>query len=1792
MNASNDRNNYNLSNEASLTNGQKEKIQTFISWAKRNSVEYSFSVLFNLSNTQLFLSGFVNFLHFIFENFDTLEQWSIGSDAASHLFKISEALQYDSSILNENRMPFEKPADIQLRGSLEQNYLLALVLTKPINVARSFKYSFNRLRLWILVEAYNRGLSDNYLDKLIYEVCTQLRLAKNGIGDVYECVAKLYLGHQDYESESRSISIYSNKLIQSNLEAQASKFLKNLIKIVNGDHSPFSKRIRQPIFQIDKPKVQVKPNSGHDSFVNNLDDEDPILGVSGSDDEDALFIIGVDSKKPFELQKLSSSSVLLSSIEQNQFLPWTWNTLNFYEFHVLRNEISTLISSIYHEQQLSGALLWCSLKLGRSIRRVLEIPISDIVQAEWILNIQAKQLQRLPPRRKSSWLPSNTTTAWIKPFCELNYIQIPEPIQKILFDCYAERNQAEYLWQLWHSSEHQNPIAWIDHYLEKCIPRFSQGKLNQVLPNQLFQHTKDYKFARTAASHPLTGLPPACAYASFTNLMPLVKDVAEFEPKQLNQTEINNEIVLFGALLNPIESLLIEEIHSAAIKLESVRKGQNLIQYHNQFSAYVYLMLLAATGARPINDLFESITQFDFLEHFVFIDDKSTSFGNKGRLSPLPIKLSRYLNVQYRAHLRLVADKLSATNNQLSMEIKKIVGGKSSERLPFLFLLSTDDLGGWKSITSSEFKDLKLFETPLPLNLFRHRLAKILSNNSVEPEIIDGLFGHIEYGSESYGDFSERIWIQDMSQIRNYIDRAFDDLQFSFIEHQPSLVLKNTINNSLFQEEVIFGSKARANARMKKIKNAIKVVREEIKDFLNNRTLDQLNESDIQKLGEKMAVSPSGIPRHDALLRYHYFERFIEKFCKRYGQSITIKKRYIAPVANSPFNEYAPNAIFTLNTLRHSFNLTLKKEELKKLDFQECAIYLILLLIFENKLTDINKLTQIATGKQSRILQLKNKYYMEYSPLDEINTPTQPVLRFLITPLIASLLLQLKSTNKRNVVDLKIGLPNSLIPLLNELNPHHENHNRSDTLFFITEIIRRTEQVNFMTMPSVVAGYLSGRTESWSLSLYDFVKIQTGKYVIFNQDVNNQEAEDQIITFKSEVSILTRSSNTLKKSDAHLYLQEIRSLLNAYDDNKDLVPSRRDFVNLLDKNLFQFQESVSVSLHLLGDWVKHLVEGHKRNKKDTYAISSVIRYFNALSPKFESLVYDQNILGMEEDEVTEFYRNLLLSTNKTARRYTGLRLYDFHRWAAQTFAMEDPDWSELPVLIKEVNVRPGIILENEYQQALLLLSKSSEVDQIYARSLACFLIFVYRFGLRSFEALGLQRQDVCNFDGLFVLLVQNNKIRELKNKQSRRQIPLLFKLSPLENQLIDAFLAYQEVSFANKTDTPLFFNNQHHLNKSERQVFKSYVLNVLKLVTGNPSTNIHHARHSAANRVSYHLHGLALPTWSKRHFSVVENTKEILLGIDQGSTRRSSWASARYMGHAVRATQYKSYIHYLDAWSNLYHEPLNMKVAAIHSKHIFILDDLPQCAAHSTRLLEKIETKRITPNTNILLKALILIGNGKTIDATASVMCVSSEILENLTNFVRHISNVLRALNPNLNDGLSILTKMTESGLQRLFDLTMAQDADSKNPLLQDRLLHISIEEIKTMIGINGQILMYEDHHFALVRTMLDYFAIPNSLFKVIKSNKSDEQFNDVAQDNGFTLVSQSDISAVSAYQLDPTWDANNHYHVEARCALAFDKNSIGFVRNRYELLILFALFVTLKMNIPYKNMDKNMDLN
>ena len=71
-------------------------------------------------------------------------------------------------------------------------------------------------------------------------------------------------------------------------------------------------------------------------------------------------------------------------------------------------------------------------------------------------------------------------------------------------------------------------------------------------------------------------------------------------------------------------------------------------------------MLLGSTGSRPINDLVESIGQFDFENSYFYVDDKSNSRGNKGRLIALPDKLINFVRSDYLLHLKIISQFFQA----------------------------------------------------------------------------------------------------------------------------------------------------------------------------------------------------------------------------------------------------------------------------------------------------------------------------------------------------------------------------------------------------------------------------------------------------------------------------------------------------------------------------------------------------------------------------------------------------------------------------------------------------------------------------------------------------------------------------------------------------------------------------------------------------------------------------------------------------------------------------------------------------------------------------------------------------------------------------------------------------------------------------------------------------------------------------------------------------------------------------------------------------------------------------
>jgi hypothetical protein len=74
---------------------------------------------------------------------------------------------------------------------------------------------------------------------------------------------------------------------------------------------------------------------------------------------------------------------LLHSVEENQFLPWTWARITPSELRNINAWMAKALKVDDVEDQLLAAVLWIAMATGRSLARALTIKISHIPEDEW-----------------------------------------------------------------------------------------------------------------------------------------------------------------------------------------------------------------------------------------------------------------------------------------------------------------------------------------------------------------------------------------------------------------------------------------------------------------------------------------------------------------------------------------------------------------------------------------------------------------------------------------------------------------------------------------------------------------------------------------------------------------------------------------------------------------------------------------------------------------------------------------------------------------------------------------------------------------------------------------------------------------------------------------------------------------------------------------------------------------------------------------------------------------------------------------------------------------------------------------------------------------------------------------------------------------------------------------------------------------------------------------------------------------------------------------------------------------
>ena len=1733
-----------------------------------------------------------------------LESWRHIDEAPALLWRVAQAIIHASDILQQYpRLPVETSAANQLMGETRSHYLLGTLLERlPAGSTEAGSW-IQTLRLWLLTHAINRSFQGNVQDKHLREVSSRLRIGCDTNADWLQPFFAVHSVAIEFDVLNRHLSHQCKQLLEGDehpwdRKIKARSLLHALVEVAQRHHHVESATEfpLQPLWcsrgLYSLPHEAMRVTSATGSLFADEEIDSEAQRVQSEDGLSDLAEVKIDGKLSWTHQRLYAHSVLLLSSEEIQFLPWSWSHPNPIEAKHLSSWVFTLLHHPEPCERTLGALVWTALHTGRSLRRVLDIGIGSPVVADWCWDPHSRALRRIPPMRQPGWQPkSPEEAAWVTPMAEALAIALHPKVEDALDRRLARDPGAQSLGTLWDANWGCSPEQKFREMTSHGpLARLTPGILSGTLPQRVFKDSGDAALARLVSSHPLSGLPGPCAYANWpatqmAGIWPPTNPVAMASRPNQNDHEING----LGSRLDPIESLLANSIANATRQFRKLRREGSVIAFHNALTAYLAVALLAATGSRPVKDLFESPCHFDLTEGFVFIDDKASSELRQGRLVPLPRGLCRYLGSRYPAHLQKLANALRPAHPELADEILDLALGHPTGALPYLFLLNDDPKLSWSSVSESTLKASGLFDWPLPYNLFRHRLARLLRQQGIDPEIIDSLLGHAETGCATHGDYSCRIWADDMHSARGALETSFQALRFVPISSPrsgfpPLRPAKPGTTPSVLNRP--FGIEARRQVREEHEQAALEDARLLIEEFLAGRQLGDLDGDQIHDLSKRLLFNPNGLPSSIGGLRYRYLNERLEAIWQEQGKRPRLKKRFLPIEAEtSPFTEDAPGALGIYRQLCTLFNKALECAPPSRTNFSEASAIAAVALCLENRITSPTLLEGVLKGMHFRLVTFKQKVYFEYLPQTGGNKATVATRRHRVSYRTAAFLDRALAGKPKN----SGTLPSILEPLAALLKQSTRLATATiDTLPFLTNVSSLVDQVNAMILPGVLAGYMAGRVQSYPLTWRDWLRIAHGTQV---RIPTQSSGPDEPGSFEAAAcdktlpgGVALPPTNQGELDALQIAAQKCFTALGNHLKNfqgdlssKVAMSRRRDLVRELEKELRKWSGKVSTAVLALGQWMTTLVMRSK-NRRTLNALTSTERYFAALAPAFKEIAYNVDLMALDEEDVTLFYGDLLESRRSVQDYgYVCNRLIDFHRWASQ-HGVEDPDWSELPMEAAGHRVSPGFIAEVEYQDALLLLTRTINSDGDQHWLSAFLLLCCYRFGLRSSEALGLIRTDWIEQDGQVVVLVRSNRVRQLKTVASRRQVPLLFALSDLERTIIRHVIMRAEACHGDNIDALLFSANDNQ-SISTPGPLKKDVISALKAVTGNTEIILHHARHTAANRVAVGLISPPLEdAWLAGAIDGETGIDLTLLGRP-GVSRRTTWGSARFLGHAGPSTTLSSYLHFLGDWSDALLGTGQAKACRYTLTHTINLDAFPTQAPLDTGLLAQLETPFAAPSPGRLLKFIRLLGRGKSAQDAGAALDLPPRLAERLEaalyNIGRNFALAPSQADPRTDNSTSLgfLRRIKESAWTRLLKqdvLTEPSSAPATSIAPSPTL-----DSWVRMVGPKRHLILWKPEHFAWASERLRELAIDPSRYRCIHSAHADGQHLELARKFGFEPISPQEAKRGSSPQHpDRAYEGtDDEFEVRKRCALVFEENSDFPIRNSIEFVLVLLAF-------------------
>jgi integrase len=200
---------------------------------------------------------------------------------------------------------------------------------------------------------------------------------------------------------------------------------------------------------------------------------------------------------------------------------------------------------------------------------------------------------------------------------------------------------------------------------------------------------------------------------------------------------------------------------------------------HDAFACHALLVLMLATGHRPVGAPFERLGDFDLVSGLVWISDKRTRKGRASRIALLPPAGLAQLHAWLR-HLKALDRRLTPFRPDSVRERLRPALRIDDAEAPALFFF-LDALGGVVDASVEAMGDRMEDILPVQLNWPRHVLRSRLASGGASAQAVDALLGHGSATEAPFGRHSA-LTIDDLRPLSDRAAALLADLGFAALE--------------------------------------------------------------------------------------------------------------------------------------------------------------------------------------------------------------------------------------------------------------------------------------------------------------------------------------------------------------------------------------------------------------------------------------------------------------------------------------------------------------------------------------------------------------------------------------------------------------------------------------------------------------------------------------------------------------------------------------------------------------------------------------------------------------------------------------------------------------------------------------------------------------------------------------------------------------------------------------------------------------------------------------------------